>query len=40
MRALIQIVIIASWAHHQQSPTCTRDNHIGKIFIVLNPLSV
>jgi hypothetical protein len=22
--------MIASWAYHQQSPTCTRDNHIGK----------
>jgi len=23
--------MIASWAYHQQSPTCTRDNHIGKL---------
>jgi hypothetical protein len=40
LRALIQIVIINSWAQHQQSRTCTRDNHIGMLFKVLNPLSV
>jgi hypothetical protein len=40
LRALISIVMIASWAHHQQSPTCTRDNHIGKLFKVPNPLTV
>jgi hypothetical protein len=32
--------MIASYAYHQQSPTCTRDNHIGKLFKVQNPLSV
>jgi hypothetical protein len=37
---LIQIVMIASWTHHQQSPTWTRDNHIGKLLKVPNPLSV
>jgi hypothetical protein len=37
---LIRIVMIASWAYHQQSPTCTKDSHIGKRFNVLNPLSV
>jgi hypothetical protein len=37
---LIQIVMITFWAHHQQSLTCTRDNHICNLFKVPNPLIV
>jgi hypothetical protein len=32
--------MITSWAHRQESPTYTIDNHIGKLFKVPNPLSV
>jgi hypothetical protein len=32
--------MIAPWAHHQQSPTFTRDNQIGRPFKDPNPLSV
>jgi hypothetical protein len=32
--------MIASWAHHKQYSTYTRDNHIGKLFKVPNPLCV
>jgi hypothetical protein len=27
--------MIASWAYNQQSPICTRDNHIGKFLFQL-----
>jgi hypothetical protein len=32
--------MIASWAYQQQSSTCTKDTHIGKLFKVQNLLSV
>jgi hypothetical protein len=40
LHALIQIVMIDFWTHHQQSCTCIRDNHICKLFKVPNPLIV
>jgi hypothetical protein len=32
--------MMGSWAYHQQSPTCTRDNRTGKLSNIPNPLSM
>jgi hypothetical protein len=37
LRPLNRIVMIGSWAYHQQSPTCTRDNHLCKLSNIPKP---